>query len=130
MKEEEKKLENLHKVYSAKMAAKIFVFNQQIKEGHEGFTYSQMRDSFDAGVDWANKLEKRTYKSRFNEGWWNCLESFYLTTNDTTTARRVMDEAGVEVREIEWAVKMAWISNPTALMVKEYAKDKLNAITI
>lgn len=129
MNNDERIIENLNKVFKPEQAAQIYVANVPLLEGHQGFTYSQMRHTFTAGVTWANKLEKRTYKSRFNEGWWNCLESFYLTTNDTTTACRVMDEAGVEVREIEWAVKMAWISNPTALMVKEYAKNKLNAIT-
>lgn len=127
MNNEERKLENLHKVFKPKQAAQIYVFNVPLKDGHNGFTYSQMRQSFEAGVEWADKLEKRTFKSRFNEGWWNCLESFYLQNNDSTTAYRVMDEAAVEVREIEWAIKMAWVNESTAIMVKGYAKDKLNA---
>ena len=127
MNNEERKLENLHKVFKPKQAAQIYVFNVPLKEGHNGFTYSQMRQSFEAGVEWADKLEKRTFKSRFNEGWWNCLESFYLQNNDSTTAYRVMDEAGVEAKEIEWATTMGWVGEQTAMMLSEYAKDKFKS---
>lgn len=126
MNNEERKLENLHKVFKPKQAAQIYVFNVPLEDGHSGFTFSQMRKSFEAGVEWANELEKRTFKSRFNEGWWNCLESFFLQNNDTSTAYRVMDEAAVDVREIEWAIKMGWVSEPTVSMVKDYAKEKLD----
>ena len=127
MDKEQRKIENLHKVFKPEQAAQIFVANVPLLNGHNGFTYSQMRQTFMGGVEWANKLELRTYKSRFNEGWWNCLESFYMQSNDTSIAYRVMDEAGVEAKEIEWATTMGWVSEQTAMMLSEYAKDKFKS---
>ncbi len=127
MNKEERKIENLHKVYKPEQAAQIYVANVPFLEGHNGFTYSQMRQTFAAGVEWANMLEKRTFKSRFNEGWWNCLESFYMQNPNASVAYRVMDEAGIEEKEIEWVIKMGIVSESTATMLKEYANEKFNS---
>ncbi len=127
MNNDERKIENLNKVFKPEQAAQIYVANVPFLEGHNGFTYSQMRQTFAAGVEWANMLEKRTFKSRFNEGWWNCLESFYMQNPNASVAHRVMDEAGVEEKEIEWATKMGLVNESTAMMLNDYAKNKFKS---
>lgn len=126
MNNDERKIENLNKVFKPEQAAQIYVANVPLLEGHQGFTYSQMRQTFTAGVTWANELEKRNYKSRFNEGWWNCLDSFYQQTSNESAAYKVMDEAGIEEREVLWAIKMGIVGETTTNMLKEYAKDRFN----
>ena len=52
-------------------------------------------------------------KGTFNQGWWNCFESFAAellsvdSTNGETVCRRVLDAAGISAREAG-----AWLDKP------------------
>lgn len=54
-------------------------------------------------------------KGTFNQGWWNCFESFAAellfvdTTNGETVCEHVLDAAGISKREA-----FAWLDKPVA----------------